>query len=182
MRLFFAVQPTAEQSETLLSRIAPLFAAHQVSVIPVTNLHATLCFLGAVAKEKLPALCEAAARVRSRGVSLAFDTLEYWPKPKIICATAPEQGASAASALARALSDAVIEAGFSPDIKPFRAHLTLARKIRAAQATALSLPQFLQPGFVVRCAEFALMESRRGETGSIYSVVARWPLYEKQER
>ena len=182
MRLFFALQPTAEQSEALLSQVAPSLVSQQIALIPATHLHATLCFLGAVAREKLPALCDAAARVRNRGVSIAFDALEFWPKPKIICATASEQGASAASALARALGDAVIEAGFSPDIKPFRAHLTLARKVRAAQAAAIALPQSLRPGFVVRCAEFVLMESRRGEAGSIYSVVARWPLYEKQER
>jgi 2'-5' RNA ligase len=181
MRLFFALQPSAEQSEALLAQIAPSLAAQQVSLIPPGNLHATLCFLGAVAREKLPALCEAAARVRSRGVSIHFDALEFWPKPKIVCATASEQCAASASALARTLSDAVVEAGFTPDIKPFRAHLTLARKVRVAQAAALAFPQSLSPGFVVRCSEFALMESRRGEAGSIYSVVARWPLYEKQE-
>jgi 2'-5' RNA ligase len=165
----------------LLAQVAPALAVQQISPIPATNLHATLCFLGAVAPEKLPALCDAASRVRSRGVSLAFDTLEFWPRPKIICATASEQGAAAAAALARAVCDEVVAAGFSPDIKPFRAHLTLARKILAAQAAALALPQSLQPGFVVRCAEFVLMESRRGETGSIYSAVANWPLYEKSK-
>ena len=179
-RLFFALQPTAEQSEALLARMTAVFAAQSLATIPAGNLHATLCFLGAVDEEKLPALREAAARIRHRSVSISFDTLEYWPTPKIICATASTEGSSAAAELAAALSAELLASGFSPDIKPFRAHLTLARKVSAEQAAALALPQAMQPGFVVRSAEFALMESRRGEQGSIYSAVDSWPLYEKE--
>jgi RNA 2',3'-cyclic 3'-phosphodiesterase len=181
MRLFFALQPTPAQSEALLAQVAPLFAAPGIAAIPATNMHATLCFLGAVAEENLSALRAAAARVRSSGVSLSFDALEYWPKPKIICATGPESGSASAGALARVLTNEVVAAGFTPDIKPFRAHLTLARKIPATRAQSLALPCSLQPGFVVRSANFVLMESRRGKQGSIYSVVDSWHLYEKEE-
>jgi 2'-5' RNA ligase len=179
MRLFFALRPTAAQSDALLAQLGPAFTSQGVTPIPAGNLHATLCFLGTVPDERVPALRDAAARVRNRGVSLSFDALEFWPKPKILCATASEAGSVAAGELARAISDEVVTAGFTPDIKPFRAHLTLARKVRAEQAKALALPQVLQPGFVVRSTEFALMQSRRGEGGSVYSVVDSWPLYEK---
>jgi 2'-5' RNA ligase len=181
LRLFFALQPSLEQSEALLAQVSPLFAAPGIPAIPATNMHATLCFVGAVAEEKLSALRAAAARVRSGSVSLGFDSLEYWSKPKIICATGAEPGSASAGALARVLTDEVVAAGFTPDIKPFRAHLTLARKIPAAQAQSLALPRPLQPGLVVRSANFVLMESRRGERGSIYSVVDSWHLYEKAE-
>jgi RNA 2',3'-cyclic 3'-phosphodiesterase len=176
MRLFFALRPDADQCVALLAQTAPLLATQDIALVPPTNLHATLCFLGAVPKDRLPALRDAASRVRSPCVSLSFDALEYWAKPKILCVTAPEQGSTSAAMLAKAIADEVVAAGFSPDIKPFRAHLTLARKVKADRAAALELPQSLQPGFVVRCAEFALMESRRGERGSIYSVLNSWPL------
>jgi RNA 2',3'-cyclic 3'-phosphodiesterase len=175
-RLFFALRPGAEQGAALLAEFEARFAGHGIAVIPVGNLHATLCFLGAVEAARVPALSEAASRVHMRKVSLRFDALEHWVKPRIICATASPSGVVGADTLARAISDEVIAAGFSPDIKPFRAHLTLARKVRAAQAEALALPQSLQPGFVVRCEEFVLMQSRRGERGSIYSVVESWLL------
>lgn len=175
-RVFFALQPSAEQGAALLADFEFRFAEHGIAVIPPDNLHATLCFLGAVEAERLPALREAASRVHGRKVSLRFDALEYWAKPQIVCATASPAGVVGADTLARAISDEVIAAGFSPDIKPFRAHLTLARKVRAAKAAELALPQTLQPGFVVRCENFVLMESRRGERGSIYSVVESWPL------
>jgi 2'-5' RNA ligase len=177
MRLFFALQPTAEQSAALLQDFSERFASHGIVPVPPGNVHATLCFLGTVPQERLPALREAAARVRGRRVSVQFDTLEYWAKPQILCATASPRGEAGAKLLARAITDEVIAAGFSPDIKPFRAHLTLARKVPAAHAAKLALPQSLQPGFVVRCQEFVLMESRRGERGSIYSVIDSWPLY-----
>ena len=68
-------------------------------------------------------------------------------------------------------------AGFHPDIKPFRPHLTLARKIHPATAARCDWPQNLSPPLLVRCDRFVLMESRRGESRSIYSVVDSWPLY-----
>jgi 2'-5' RNA ligase len=180
-RLFFALQPSLEQSETLLAGLAPEFATHGLAAIPVGNLHATLCFLGAVEPEKLPALRAAASRVRARRVSLEFDVLEYWPAPGIICATASGERVALAAALAAALGDELIAAGFSPDIKPFRPHLTLARKVSATQAGSMALPRPFQPGFVVRATEFVLMDSRRGEQGSIYSARDSWPLYENGE-
>ena len=176
-RLFFALQPTAEQSEALLARMTAVFAAQSLATIPEGNLHATLCFLGAVDEEKLPALREAAARIRHRSVSISFDTLEYWPTPKIICATASTEGSSAAAELAAALSAELLASGFSPDIKPFRAHLTLARKVPAEAAAVVPFPLPLSPPLRVHCDRFVLMQSRREEGRSIYSVVESWPLY-----
>jgi 2'-5' RNA ligase len=87
---------------------------------------------------------------------------------------------SGAAALAVALRDAALARGFKPDIKDFRPHLTLARKIDLTAARKLSWPREFSPGFVVRYERFVLMESSRGESGSIYSVVETWPLYGPQ--
>jgi 2'-5' RNA ligase len=176
LRLFFALQPTAEQGAALLADVERQFAGHGLVAIPVGNVHATLCFLGAVDAVRVPVLREAAARVEGRRLSLRFDALEYWARPQIVCATASPAGVLGADLLARAIGDEVIAAGFSPDIKPFRAHLTLARKVRRDQAERLALPQPLQPSFVMRCDEFVLMQSSRGENGSVYTAIDRWPL------
>lgn len=175
LRLFFALQPTSTQAEDLLARAAPLVAALQSECVPPENLHATLCFVGAVAPEKLEALKAAAAGVRCPKVTLRFDALEYWDKPRILCATAPE-GRDSAQALARILTAAAISAGFAPDQKPFRAHLTLARKIRVADAARVEWPHALMPPLILRCDQFVLMQSRREESRSIYSVVDSWAL------
>ena len=177
LRLFFALQPAPVQSAALAEQVAPLVARLQAQRVPAENLHATLCFIGAVPEEKLGDLQAAAAGVSARHATLRFDALEYWRKPGVLCATAPETVASLpARGLAERLAQATIAAGFTPDIKPFRAHVTLARKISAARATQCEWPRVLAPPLDVHCDRFALMQSRRGEFGSIYSVVNSWAL------
>jgi 2'-5' RNA ligase len=173
LRLFFALQPKAEQNIALTAQVAPLIVGAQA--VRAENLHATLCFIGALEPEKLDGLRAAAATVRSRHVELRFDTLEHWDGPRVVCATTTEESESA-RALAVALGEAAIAAGFSPDIKPFRAHLTLARKV--SRDLSVVFPQSLMPPTILRCDRFVLMESRRGESGSIYSAVDSWALYD----
>jgi len=177
LRLFFALQPSQEQNVALAGQVAPLLVRLEAQRVPPENFHATLCFIGAVAEEKLPSLIEAAGGIRGRPATLRFDALEYWHKPRIVCATAIEEPASApARALADGLGTATVEAGFTPDIKPFRAHLTLGRKVPAGAAEACEWPRALTPAMQVHCDRFVLMRSDRGEAGSVYSVVHAWPL------
>jgi 2'-5' RNA ligase len=177
LRLFFALLPEPAQSAGLVERIAPLVAELGAQAVPATNVHATLCFIGAVPPERLEALRTGAARVRNERVLLSFDCLEHWKKPGILCATSRDASApTAAHALAAQLCQASAAAGLAPDIKPFRAHLTLARKVNAQQAATCEFPRDLSPPVVLRADGFALMQSQRCESGSIYSVVAEWPL------
>ena len=177
IRLFFALQPALAQNTALTAYVAPLVAQLEARAVPAQNLHATLCFIGAIEEERLDALRAAAAGIRGRPVRLRFDALEYWETPKILCATS-SRDSSEASELAIALGEAAVAAGFAPDIKPFRAHLTLARKIAAAQAATIPLPLPLEPPMVMRADKFVLMSSRREEGVSIYSAVNSWPLYD----
>jgi 2'-5' RNA ligase len=174
--MFFALQPTPVQSAALVESIVPLVKELEGQPAPAANLHATLCFIGAVAEEKVPELKAAASRVRGRPVALDFHALDFWEKPEILCATAQEN--DGARDLSWAISDAVLAAGFTPDVKPFRAHLTLARKVRRRVAEKLEWPRALVP-VPVRCEQFVLMQSRRDDAGSTYSVVDSWSLYEK---
>jgi 2'-5' RNA ligase len=177
LRLFFALQPKAEQSAALTEQVAPLVTRLKGQRVPAENLHATLCFIGAVSEEKLDALQAAVTAIRARPATLHFDSLEYWRKPSVVCATAADTTAAApARVLAERLAEATIAAGFSPDVKPFRAHVTLARKVQAPIAAECEWPRALAPSLTVHCDRFALMQSRRGETGSIYSVVNSWAL------
>lgn len=175
MRLFFALQPPSPQAMELLARTAAMAAQLHAQPVAADNLHATLCFVGAVAPERLDALKEAAATVRGRPVDLRFDALDYWAEPRVLCATAGDR-CQAANDLSRGISAALVAAGFAPDRKPFRPHLTLARKGRTADAMKVDWPCPFASPFDVRCDRFMLMESRREESGSIYSVQESWAL------
>ena len=175
-RLFFALLPTPAQAAALAADVAPLVKELDGQPSPAINLHATLCFVGAVAEEKLAALCEVASLVRGRRVTFDFNALEVWEKPQILCATAPDS--EAARDLSATVMDAICAAGFTPDRKPFRAHLTLARKVRRDAARNFGWPRALAT-MSVHCDRFVLMESRRSDAGSAYSVVDSWALDEK---
>jgi len=177
LRLFFALVPRAQASATLVAEVAPLVAQLQAQPVPAHNLHATLCFVGAIESERLDALRDAAKNIRGGRATLTFDSLEVWEQPKILCAIAGIGGeAQPAAELAQHLGDAIIAAGFSPDIKPFRPHFTLGRKVRSELAAGPEWPRPLAAPVVMRADRFALMESRRTEGGSLYSVVDSWPL------
>jgi 2'-5' RNA ligase len=177
LRLFFALIPSRAQCAELAEQVAPLVASLNAQRVPPENLHATVCFIGAVPEEKLENLRSAAAGVRAPPATLHFDSLEFWRKPGILCATATEDAASApARLLAERLTQATSAAGFVPDAKPFRPHLTLARELAAARAAECEWPLALAPPLAVRCDRFVLMQSQRGESGSVYTVVGDWPL------
>lgn len=181
LRLFFALQPAPEVGARIMAGAAPLLGEMGVQATPASNLHATLCFLGAVEPDRLDALRAAAEKVRAARCQIEFDTFEYWEKPRVVVAGASRESPAAAE-LSSSLHETVSAAGFTPDAKPFRPHLTLARKISPTSAAKISWPVKISPGFVVCADRFALMESRRGEHASIYSVVDEWHLDEEKSR
>ncbi|HEY4210583.1 MAG TPA: 2'-5' RNA ligase family protein [Steroidobacteraceae bacterium] len=126
-----------------------------------------------------------------------FERLEHWKAPQALCAvptvaapmqeatanaaTAPQTIAPAAApgarsplataqALAAGLRDELVSAGFSPDLKPFRAHVTLARKVKRA-SRELDMQSALWS-----FKDFALVESRTEPQGAVYRVVERFAL------
>jgi RNA 2',3'-cyclic 3'-phosphodiesterase len=141
--------------------------------VPPGNLHVTLAFLGSVAERRLAPLA-AAARAAAPGVAgealeLAFDHLEHWRAAQLLCAVPPGPSAPLA-ALAGRLQARLAEHGFAPDLKPFRPHVTVARKV------ARPGPMGAMRRVTWRFAELALLESRTLSAGPLYSVVESYPL------
>jgi RNA 2',3'-cyclic 3'-phosphodiesterase len=148
--------------------------------IPAANLHVTLAFLGSVPEGRLPQLADIARRAVALcgeavaaaadepRIELAFDHLEYWRAAHLLCAVPAEPPARVA-ALARGLQALLTEGGFAPDLKPFRPHVTVVRKV--------SRPGCAKMHRVVwRFTELALIESRTLAEGALYSVVESYAL------
>ncbi len=129
----------------------------------------TLLFLGAVRATDLPAVMAAAAGPTVAPFELLFDGVEHWSKPQVLVAVAssPPQ---AAARLAEALGARLVLAGLPIERRPWRPHVTLARKVVRPAARPGPAP--------VRWAvpELSLVESLADPAGVHYVVVRRWPL------
>jgi 2'-5' RNA ligase len=173
-RLFFALWPTQARQQALC---AATQAAVQVSggrAIGADSLHLTLAFLGPIPECEIASARSAGQRVaaawRSRSpLETRLDTLNYWRKAQILCALAHESGASL---LAHELRQALVTGGFSPDPRPFRAHVTLARKV-VREPNDCTISPVIWP-----FTSFALIESRTDPRGAAYSIVDSWTLGE----
>lgn len=176
-RLFFAFWPDEMERQRLVQATAGAGVSGGRPV-PAESLHVTLAFLGSVPERRIPELHRLARQVAkafaqdARPPSLKFDRLVHWAGARILCALAADE--ARALALAAALKDASAATGFSPDLKPFHPHVTVARKVVRASA-----PQVLQP-VLWRCDAFALLDSRT-EAGPVYSVIESYPLFKTEK-
>jgi RNA 2',3'-cyclic 3'-phosphodiesterase len=178
-RLFFALWATPEERRALSAAAAAAVGTSGGRAVPEENLHLTLAFLGQVPAARTTELAALAHRVGTNGalagtpLVLQFERLAYWHAPQILVALS--SAGAAAAALAAGLQREASAAGFLPDLKPFRAHVTVARKVtHAAASTPL-------PSVSWKCAEFALVESRTIATGSVYSVLESYLLGKREK-
>jgi 2'-5' RNA ligase len=178
-RVFFALWPSEEQQTALADAAQSALQAEGGRLVPALNFHVTLVFVGSVAAERMQELFKIAEHVStvarnsrefgSGPLRLAFDAVGYWSKARIICATASTPSA-AASALSEVLKSHLLAAGFAPDLKPFRPHVTLTRKVvRPIRPSDM-------PPVVWSFEEFVLAESKTDPQGAAYRVLESFPV------
>jgi len=169
-RLFFAIWPDEPVRTAFAHATRKAVRASGGRPIPVSNLHSTLAFLGPVPAERIPLVMAAAAGLSHPPFELSFDRLEQWPKPAILCAICSRPPPAAAE-LASVLWKLLARQGFAPDLKPYRPHMTLARKVAKPHAIGALHP------VVWRVDGIALVESVTDPEGSQYTVLESWPLH-----
>jgi RNA 2',3'-cyclic 3'-phosphodiesterase len=178
-RLFFALWPEAGARAALAEATREAVGACAARAVPAQSLHATLAFLGSVPERRLGELGEIARRIAGTFVPeapvvLRFDELAHWVGPKILVALCAAES-RAAHALADVLKRETGAAGFTPDLKPFHAHVTLGRKVTRAPVVPMTQPvSWSFDGF-------ALIESRTAALGAAYSVVQSY-LLDRREK
>jgi 2'-5' RNA ligase len=173
-RVFFAFWPDEAQRGAIEHAAAKAVRHSGGRPVPAANLHVTLAFLGNVAAARIPELQriareQAAAFTGQAPATLNFARLVHWKEAQVLCALGTEERPIARD-LATALQEATRSAGFSPDRKPFQAHVTLARKV-IRPGTSLQLRPVAW-----RFEAFALIDSRTHPSGPVYSVLDTYPL------
>ncbi len=170
LRLFFALWPESPARKALTAISESLRPQFNADWIRPGNLHITLAFLGDVDADRLGLAQAAADSVSVESFELSLDTLEYWRKPQVLCLT-PSAIPVPLMKLAQDLAAGLDARGFVLDQRPYRPHLTLARKARIS----LNETQ-LDRTTLWTSDKFVLVESRQDGRGSVYEIIKTWPV------
>ncbi len=170
MRLFYAIFPPKAIQQALGQAQQKVQGFKGWKPVPPHQLHITLLFLGEQPKERLPQLHRVGQAVAASvpAFQVTLGGTGYFPpvgSPRVWFVKARGEGLEAlAQGLRQALPDI-------PSQDVFHAHLTLARKKRPAPRIG---PLVFDLCFEARV--LCLVESRLEPSGSVYRVLAQFPL------
>lgn len=174
-RLFFALQPTPAERAAISSALLPLVQAAGARPVHEADLHLTLAFAGDVPADAVPALQLAAASCATASFPLRLSRVDCWARPGVLCLLPEEDSfAKPMHRLAGTLADAARSAGIRMDDRPFRPHVTVARKVPRAAARTGPWPQALPAPLRFTADGFVLMESTGRREGPRYTVIHSW--------
>ena len=168
-RLFFALWPDAALRDEAVGRVAAFVPAVGARPQRPDQLHVTLVFLGRVPEHRVATVRSIGAGVTGAPVSVALDRLEHWRKPQVLCLTA-SQVPPPLVALVDALRASLAATELPTETRPYRPHLTLARKV-----TRFDGDHEVEP-LLWRADSITLVESRSDASGARYEPLASWPL------
>jgi len=168
-RLFFALWPDDATRDALAVVARDALGCADARLVAAENLHLTLAFLGSVERSVGACAERAACRISAPAFTLELVHAGRWPRARVLW-SAPVETPAALSGLASALNGALRDCGYTPDARPFRAHVTLARKVRAKFAEIAHAPVRW------RVTAFHLVASQTHPDGARYRCVRSWPL------
>jgi 2'-5' RNA ligase len=178
LRAFFAIElgeAARRQAADVAAALRARPGGDAVRWVRPENLHVTLRFLGEIAPTRVePLLAQVRARTeRVAPFALRLGALGGLPpsrRPRVLMiALEPE---APLAALASAVEQGVAAAGFEPEPRPFRGHLTLGR-VRGASP---SLAEVSVPPAAFDVTESVLFASELHPSGSRYTPLGRAPL------
>jgi RNA 2',3'-cyclic 3'-phosphodiesterase len=180
-RFFYGIAISDELKERLRSEQGNLQSA-RIAADGWSNpalLHITSLFLGPVEEPYRPMLLQAGLAVATSlaPFSLTTGKLNVFVHNKVLWLGFEEKGGGLAKLayLNEALKDQLTQKlPIEFDERPYKAHLTLARKVK--DATRLKKVAPLE-ATTIEVTEFCLFESLREEGQLVYPIRARFPLY-----
>ena len=140
--------------------------------IPAENLHLTLAFLGRTDARQRACVETMVNAIQCPPFELQLNRSGYWPRPRVLW-IAPAEMPEALTALAADLHRGAEGCGLRLDARPYRAHITLMRKL-----TQPAKDTDLQP-LNWPVDRFVLVRSSTLPQGVKYEVVREWKLAEK---
>lgn len=160
-RLFLALQPPPAVQAALAAQVAAWRWPADAAVYAAADWHLTLHFIGPVSREQLPGLRTGLA-LPMQPFTLRLGTPALWPHG--LAVLLPRETPPPLRALHEQLAQRLQGLGLRLDARPYRPHLTLARRAQGACAP----PEPLQLDWAV--TGYALMEST-GRPAARYQLV-----------
>jgi 2'-5' RNA ligase len=165
VRLFVALWPGEAFRRALRAWCGPVGGGGGCRPVAAGRWHLTLHFLGDVPRERVPEL-RRELRVPWRAFRLFFSHCERWPHGLLVLP--PDAPPPAMTHLHEALREALQRAALPTEARPFRPHLTLARRHAGA------LPQPAVAALAWDVDACALVASAAPQGGG-YAVLESWP-------
>lgn len=137
-RWFFALWPDAAAREGLVHGSLGIVPPGARPTHP-RDLHLTLIFLGELAPGRLAAAVEAADRLRAAPPTLCIDRAGYFPRSRVLWC-APDRPPGELGTLHDGLERGLARSGIPCERRPYRPHITLARRVGRAPAPAWGCP------------------------------------------
>jgi 2'-5' RNA ligase len=183
MRLFVAVNLPSEIRDRLTAAQDRLRRAQaDVSWVRAENIHVTLKFLGETEEKRLERIRPALAEVARAGTPFSMEVSAVGSFggriPRVVWVGVGD-GAESLIQLAGRVEAALARVAFPKERRGFTAHLTLGRvrSPRNAEALLAALQEFHAEKFgTLAATQFELMQSELRPTGSVYTVLDRFPL------
>ena len=172
MRLFIAVEFDSHVHEAL-GEIAHHVRSHAKSgkFVEKENYHLTLAFLGERDESDIEDLKNILDGIQANPLPLRFERIGTFdpPRPGRIYWVGIEPNRNLTNLHKQLVSD-LEDAGYELDRKPFRPHVTLARRVHVPDTQRQRISEQFTP-FSTIVKRISLMESQRGEKGPIYKAL-----------
>jgi 2'-5' RNA ligase len=165
LRVFFALVPDAATQESLGIIARGIASRAGGRAIVDANLHLTLAFIGDVDNERIDVLRTIVGTLPRRAFALELDTIGTFRHSDLTW-IAPANVPAELTRLQSALADALKNAHFALETRPFHAHITLARRCTRKIAGAHA------EGQTWRVERLALLASIARENGVAYRELA----------
>jgi 2'-5' RNA ligase len=166
-RWFFGLWPDPATATVLAAQARPLIP-HGARAAHPLDIHLTLRFLGALSPEALHAAVSIGDALQAGGFRLRIDRAGCFPRARVLWC-APSQAPDALFDLVARLEQTLAAHGFPPETRPYRPHLTLARKFRMEGPLVWNEP------VIWEASEFVLARGLAGQSPR-YAATRRWPL------
>ncbi len=169
IRAFFALMPDDSARARLAVMAGEVARRCRGRMVLSEHVHLTLAFIGDVPGEAIESLCVAGDKLSKDGAMLEFDLLGAW-RASGVAWIAPSSIPPQVLALHDELATVLGGAGFTVDARPFRPHVTLARRCVSPPQRARCAP------IPWRVDRLCLIGSVLRPEGPLHRELRSWPL------